>query len=73
MEGNLFSAKLVKHKIFDSFKKKPVSSGGNLKNLTEFKDDVLFVWNQEENCLLSLNLKTLQDNDEEQPYQVCFR
>lgn len=42
---------------------------GKLRNLIELKDDVFYVWNTKENCLLSLNLKHLEEHGDETPYQ----
>lgn len=73
MVSRTYEMKLSNHKIFKdlsaSLKENPT---GKLRNLLEFRDDVLYVWNSIENCLMSLNLKHLEENDEETPYQVSF-
>ncbi|XP_073948674.1 nuclear pore complex protein Nup88 [Choristoneura fumiferana] len=70
MVSRTYEMKLSNHKIFKdlsaSLKENPT---GKLRNLLEFRDDVLYVWNSIENCLTSLNLKHLEENDDETPYQ----
>ncbi|XP_049878894.1 nucleoporin 88 [Pectinophora gossypiella] len=70
MDPRLYESKLVNHKIFkdckESLKDNP---SGKLRNLMDLRDDVLYLWNAVENCLFSLNLKRLEENDEETPYQ----
>lgn len=71
MDSRLFEAKLANHKIFKDIKESlKDDSDKKLRNLFELKDDVLYVWNSLENCLFSVNLKRLEDQDEETPYQV---
>ncbi|KAJ8711495.1 hypothetical protein PYW07_008737 [Mythimna separata] len=70
MDSRLYETKLPNHKIFkelkDSLSENP---SGKLRNLVELKDDVFYVWNSKENCLLSLNLKHLEESGDETPYQ----
>ncbi|KAJ8713149.1 hypothetical protein PYW08_008453 [Mythimna loreyi] len=70
MDSRLYETKLPNHKIFkelkDSLSENP---SGKLRNLIELKDDVFYVWNSKENCLLSLNLKHLEESGDETPYQ----
>ncbi|XP_060806520.1 nucleoporin 88 isoform X1 [Amyelois transitella] len=70
MDSRFFETKLVNHKIFadikDSLTENP---SGKLCNLMELRDDVLYLWNSKENCLFALNLKHLEEHDEETPYQ----
>lgn len=71
MDSRLYETKLPNHKIFkelkDSLSENP---SGKLRNLVQLKDDVFYVWNSKENCLLSLNLKHLEESGDETPYQV---
>ncbi|CAH0714018.1 unnamed protein product, partial [Brenthis ino] len=70
MDSRLFETKLTNHKIFKDIKEiLKENSDTKLQNLFELKDDVLYVWNSVENCLFSVNLKRLEDHDEETPYQ----
>lgn len=71
MDFQLFETKLAKHKIFQDMKESLKNNFDNkLRNLLELKDDVLFAWNSVENCLYSVNLKRLEEDQEETPYQV---
>lgn len=70
MDNRLYEVKLPNHKIFkdlqDGFSE---NSSGKLRNLIELRDDVLYVWSPNENCLLCLNLKLMEENGDETPYQ----
>ncbi|XP_026740198.1 nuclear pore complex protein Nup88 [Trichoplusia ni] len=70
MDTRLYETKLPNHKIFtdlnDSFSENP---SGKLRNLIELKDDVFYIWSPNENCLLCLNLKQLEEHGDETPYQ----
>lgn len=74
MDSRLYEQKLAGHRIFkdlkDSLKENP---SGKLRNLLELKDDVLYVWNPEENSLWCLNLKQLEEHGDETPYQVLLK
>lgn len=71
MDTRLYETKLPNHKIFTdlngSFSENP---SGKLRNLIELKDDVFYIWSPNENCLLCLNLKQLEEHGDETPYQV---
>ncbi|XP_045770945.1 nuclear pore complex protein Nup88 isoform X1 [Maniola jurtina] len=69
MDCRLYETKLARHKIFKDIKESLHVSDAKLRNLFEFKDDVLYVWNSDENCLYSVNLKRLEEQDTETPYQ----
>lgn len=72
MDFQSYNAKLVNHKIFKDVKDSLQDNrDGKLRNLIDLRDEVLYVWNSVENCLLSLNVKRLEESDEETPYQVC--
>ncbi|XP_063541223.1 nuclear pore complex protein Nup88 [Cydia strobilella] len=66
--------KLSNHKIFQDLSESlKENASGKLRNLLELRDDVLYVWNSIENCLATLNLKHLEEHDEETPYQkLCL-
>lgn len=71
MDSALLEVKLTGHKLFKDLKQNIGEDlPGKLRNLLELKDDVLYVWNCVENCLLSLNLKHLEEHGDETPYQV---
>lgn len=71
MQSRLYEDKLTNHKLFIDIKKSfSENSSDKLCNLMELKDEVLYVWNFSENCLCSVNLKHLDENDEDIPYQV---
>lgn len=71
MDNRLFETKLVNHKIFKDIKESLKDDNDKKsRNWFEIKDDVLYVWNSLENCLFSVNLKRLDEHDEETPYQV---
>lgn len=71
MDSRLYESKLPNHKIFKDLKEcMSENPSGKLRNLIELKDDVFYVWNTKENCLLSLNLKHLEEHGDETPYQV---
>ncbi|XP_050666728.1 nucleoporin 88 [Leptidea sinapis] len=69
MDSRLYETKLANHKIFkdlkDSLSKK---SDAKLSNLIELRDEVLYAWNSNENCLFCVNLKHLEEHDDT-PYQ----
>lgn len=70
MDSRLYESKLPNHKIFKDLKEcMSENPSGKLRNLIELKDDVFYVWNTKENCLLSLNLKHLEEHGDETPYQ----
>ncbi|CAH2266268.1 jg17825 [Pararge aegeria aegeria] len=69
MDFRLYETKLARHKIFKDIKESLDDCDSKLRNLFEIKDDVLYIWNSVENCLFSVNLKRLEENDEETPYQ----
>lgn len=72
MDFQSYNAKLVNHKIFKDVKDSlEDNKNGKLRNLIDLRDEILYVWNSVENCLLSLNVKRLEESDEETPYQVC--
>lgn len=71
MDSRLYETKLPNHKIFNDLKDSlGENPSGKLRNLIELKDDVFYVWNCKENCLLSLNVKNLEESGDETPYQV---
>lgn len=71
MDPRLYEAKLVNHKIFKELQGSLEDNpSGKLRNLIDLRDDVFYVWNSNENCLLSLNLKRLEEHDDDTPYQV---
>ncbi|KAF9810641.1 hypothetical protein SFRURICE_021094 [Spodoptera frugiperda] len=71
MDSRLYESKLPNHKIFKDLKEcMSENPSGKLRNLIELKDDVFYVWNTKENCLLSLNLKHLEEHGDETPYQL---
>lgn len=72
MSFQIYETKLANHKIFSDLKNLlGDESNFKLRNLIELKDDVLYIWNCTENCLFCLNVKHLEENEEETPYQVC--
>lgn len=71
MDPHLYEAKLINHNIFKELQGSLEDNpSGKLRNLIDLRDDVLYVWNSVENCLLSLNLKRLEESDDDTPYQV---
>lgn len=73
MDSRLYETKLANHKIFKDLKDSlDGNSSGKLRNLLELRDDVLYVWNSRENCLMTINLKHLEENGDETPYQVIY-
>ncbi|XP_047538041.1 nuclear pore complex protein Nup88 isoform X1 [Vanessa atalanta] len=70
MDCRLYDTKLANHQLFKDLKESlKEDSGDKLRNLFALKDDVLYAWNSIENCLFCINLKRLEDHDEEIPYQ----
>lgn len=71
MDPRLYEAKLTNHNIFKELQGSLEDNpSGKLRNLMDLKDDVFYVWNSVDNCLLSLNLKRLEESDDDTPYQV---
>ncbi|XP_026314573.1 nuclear pore complex protein Nup88 isoform X2 [Hyposmocoma kahamanoa] len=70
MDPRLYEAKLINHNIFKELQGSLEDNpSGKLRNLIDLRDDVFYVWNSVENCLLSLNLKRLEERDGDTPYQ----
>ncbi|XP_046964293.1 nuclear pore complex protein Nup88 [Vanessa cardui] len=70
MDCRFYDTKLANHQMFKDLKESlKEDSGDKLRNLFALKDDVLYAWNSIENCLFCVNLKRLEDHDEEIPYQ----
>ncbi|XP_038217352.1 nucleoporin 88 [Zerene cesonia] len=70
MDYQLYQTKLANHKIFKDLKDSLSKySGTKLCNLIVLQDDVLYVWNSVEICLYCVNLKRLDELEEETPYQ----
>lgn len=73
MDSRLYETKLVNHKMFKDIKNSfGEYSGINLRNLIELHDDVLYVWNSIENCLFCVNVKHLEEHNDETQYQVRY-
>ncbi|CAH2094144.1 unnamed protein product [Euphydryas editha] len=71
MDNRLYDTKLANHKIFKDLKESlKENDGDKLRNLFVLKDDVLYVWNSLENCFFCINLKRLEEHDDETPYQI---
>lgn len=71
MDSRLYEIKLASHKLFKDLQENLSENySGKLLSLLELKVDVLYVWNSLENCLVSLNLKRLEETGDETPYQV---
>ncbi|XP_050353493.1 nucleoporin 88 [Nymphalis io] len=70
MDCRFYDTKLANHQLFKDLKESlKEDSGEKLRNLFALKDDVLYAWNSIENCLFCVNLKRLEDHDEEITYQ----
>lgn len=68
--ANIFN--LNEHKMFELIRKGLPEGITKTQNIIDCKDDVLFVWNSAENCILTLNIKTYEI-EENVEYQVCTR
>ncbi|KAG7303657.1 hypothetical protein JYU34_012207 [Plutella xylostella] len=69
MNSSVIDSKLASHKVFKDLKDSFDDSSDKLCNLIELKDDVLYIWNPVENCLLSVNLKYVEEHDDNTTYQ----
>lgn len=70
MDSRLYDTKLATHKIIKDLKESlKENDNEKLRNLFVLQDDVLYAWNSLENCLFCINLKRLEEHDEETPYQ----
>ncbi|XP_041971926.1 nucleoporin 88 [Aricia agestis] len=66
----LYETKLANHQIFLDIKNSlSEETNYKLRNLIELKDEILYVWNSVESCLFCLNVKHLDENEAETPYQ----
>lgn len=73
MDSRFYEINLAYHNMFTDLKDSLYeNSSGKLRNLLEIRDDVLYAWHSIENCLLCLNLKQLEENGQDTPYQVIF-
>lgn len=71
MDSRLYDTKLATHKIIKDLKESlKENDNEKLRNLFVLQDDVLYAWNSLENCFFCINLKRLEEHDEETPYQV---
>ncbi|XP_077286463.1 nuclear pore complex protein Nup88 [Arctopsyche grandis] len=59
---------LEQHKIFKAFEDSLVENSLKTQNIIDCRDDILYLWHSSEACLLTLNIKTLEI-DENVNYQ----
>ncbi|KAK5638860.1 hypothetical protein RI129_013155 [Pyrocoelia pectoralis] len=65
--------KLNKHKLFENLRKSLPSSIIKTQNVLTVNDGVLFVWDFQDNCVLTLNIKAVHSrNDESIPHQILL-
>ena len=60
------------HKIFELVRKCLPEEKNQTQNLVDCKDDVLFVWNAKDNCIVSLNWRVAKIKDTTINYQVSM-
>ncbi|KAL7307668.1 hypothetical protein TKK_0000351 [Trichogramma kaykai] len=59
-------------KLFKDLKADLPKFSKETKNILEIRDDVLFVWNADKCCILTLNVTAVRSKKEDVPYQVSF-
>uniref|UniRef100_A0A1Y1L9A3 Nucleoporin Nup88 n=1 Tax=Photinus pyralis TaxID=7054 RepID=A0A1Y1L9A3_PHOPY len=65
--------KLNKHKLFENLRKSLPASIIKTQNVLTINDGVLFVWDFQDNCVLTLNVKAVHSrNDETVPHQILL-
>lgn len=70
MDSRAIYTKLSSHKIFDIIKDGLKNSEECIKNLLAVKGDVVYLWHAEENCIITLILKSLEDEATDAVHQV---
>ena len=66
---------LNQHPIFDSLREYQDDRGSNndSRRLMVVQDGELYIWNPHTTCVLTTDLKLLQQNPEQQSFQVRYR
>lgn len=67
--GPLFT--LEEHKIFNVFKEGISDNSNKTQNIVDCRDDILYMWHAPETCILTLNIKSLE-LDENVNFQVII-
>ncbi|XP_069683865.1 nuclear pore complex protein Nup88 isoform X2 [Periplaneta americana] len=73
MEGCTDRLGLSERKLFKIVRENLTKLNPKTRNIIECKEDVLFVWNSKDNCLLTLNVKTAkEDHADSRSYQTLL-
>jgi hypothetical protein len=67
MAGGTDSLGLSERKLFQIVRDHLPSLDPKTRSIIQCKEDILFVWNSKDSCLLTLNVKTSKDNHADEP------
>lgn len=63
---------LNENKLFKDLKSSLPKITKETRNILEIRDDILYVWNADKCCILTLNITEVRGKNEDVPYQVRF-
>lgn len=67
MAGGVDCLGLSERKLFQILREHVPSLNPKTRNIIECKEDILFVWNSKDTCLLTVNVKTSKDGSVDIP------
>lgn len=67
MAGGTDRLELSERKLFQIVREHLPSLDPKTRNIIQCKEDILFVWNSKDSCLLTLNVKTSRNNHAAEP------
>lgn len=67
MEGGTDRLGLSERKLFQILREHLPNVNPKTRNIIECKEDILFVWNSKDTCLLTVNVKTSKDGSVDIP------
>jgi hypothetical protein len=73
MAGGTDCIGLSERKLFQIVREHLPSLNLKTRNIIQYKDDILFVWNSKDSCVLTLNVKTSNDVDVDNPTHQVWK
>jgi hypothetical protein len=67
MAGGTDSLRLSERKLFQIVREHLPSLDPKTRNIIQCNENILYVWNSKDSCLLTLNVKTSKDNHADEP------